>query len=51
MLEDPGETGWIEHRDKRRPTGKATSKTSAAREVQHATGTDKKEEEIHETSL
>ena len=37
MLEDPNEKGWIEKRDKRMPTGKATSSTSAAPEVPHTT--------------
>ena len=48
MLGDPDEKGWIEKRDKRRPTGKATSSTSAAPEVPHTTGRDQKEEETHD---
>ena len=51
MLEDPDEKGWIEKRDKRRPTGKATSSTSTAPEVPHTTGRDQKEEETHDDEL
>ena len=51
MLEDPVEKGWIEKRDKRRPTGKATSSTSVAPEVPHTTGRDQKEEETHDDEL
>ena len=40
MLEEPDEKVWIEKRDVRRPTGKATSGTSAAPEVLRATGKD-----------
>ena len=46
MLEDPDEKGWIDKRDKRRPTGKETSSTSAAPEIPHT-----KEEETHEYEL
>ena len=45
MVEDPDDKRWIQQRVKRRPTGKAKSSTSAAPEVQHATGRDQKEEE------
>ena len=48
MLEDPDKKGWIEKRDKMKPTGKATSSTSAAQEVLHATGRDQKEEETND---
>ena len=51
MLEDPDVKGWIGQRDKRRPTGMATSSTSAAPEVLHATGRDQKEEETHDGEL
>ena len=51
MLGDPDEQGWIEQRDERRLTGEATSSTSAAREVPHAIGRDKKEEETHDDEL
>ena len=51
MLEDPDEYVWIEKRDKRRPTSKATSSTSAAPEVPHTTGRDQKEEETHDDEL
>ena len=51
MLEDPDEKEWIEQRDKRRPTGKAISSTSAAPEVLHATGRDQQEEATHDDGL
>ena len=44
MLEHPDKKGWIEKRDRMKPTGKATSSTSAAQEVLHATRRDQKEE-------
>ena len=46
MLEDPDEKGWIEKRDKRRPTS-----TSAAPQVPHTTGRDQKEKETHDDDL
>ena len=51
MLEEPDEKVWIEKRDIRRPTGKATSGTSAAPEVLRATGKEQKEEGTHGDEL
>ena len=51
MLEDPDENVWIEKRDVRRPTGKATSGTSAAPKVMRATGKDQMEQGTHDDEL
>ena len=51
MLEDPDEKRLIEKRDKRRPTGKATSSTLAAPGDPHTIGRDQKEEETHDDEL